>query len=167
MSSQSAREIPNALEPTPIAPPRRRALLRTAAVTLAILLVFTGLEVGVRVVAPDAMQVTASSAASGRTLATATTADGRTVADLYDRINSLPTVNLSSNCSPGPRPGAMTFELVFMRWGLPIEDATLPGYGCGWEVSQGGIPSSREDPNGQTQAIVSELHTLLPAFTSP
>jgi len=168
MPDQSVRDIRNALKPTPAGRLRRRAWLRTLAVTLAVLLVLTGVEVGVRMLPPDAVQVRASDAVTGQTLATATVNDKGTVADLYARINSLPAVSLTSNCSPELRyPGAVTFELDFMRWGLPIEAATLLGYGCGWEVSQGAIPSLHDDPNGHTQAILSELHTLLPGVRSP
>lgn len=164
---QNAQEIPNALEPTPIATLRRRALQRVAVSTLTILLVLTGFEVGVHMVAADAMQVTASAAASGQTLATATVTNRHTIADLYTYINSLPSDSLFSNCSALPSPGAVTFEVLFMRWGLPVEDATLPGIGCGlWDVSQGGLPSVR-DPDSQTQAILTELRTLRPAFTPP
>jgi hypothetical protein len=171
MPDQTARQGLNTPEPTAVGRLRRRARLRILAVTLVVLLVLTGLEVGIRVLPPDAVQVRASTAASEQTLAMARVTDNGTVADLYARINSLPTEQplhpVSCTTPPNQAVGAVTFEVVFMRWGLPIEDATLPGIGCGlWGVSQGGLPSVR-DPNGQTQAILSELHTLLPAFTAP
>jgi hypothetical protein len=154
-----------------IEPLSRATKLRVIAAVLAFVLVLTGFEVGVRVVPPDAMQVWAFAAASGHTLARASVTDARTSADLYALVNSTPTVPWTANYSgcPPPSPDAVTFDVVFIRWSLPIEDATLPGIdGCGlWSVSQGGIPSTRTDSNGQTQAILSELRSLLPAFTSP
>jgi hypothetical protein len=168
MSDQSARELPNALKPTPAGRRRWGAWLRTLAVTLAVLLVLTGVQVGVRVLPPDAVQVTASAAASGQTLARATVNDKGTVADWYARINSLPAIDLLYKCSGSPPvPHAVTVKLDFLRWGLPIEVATLAGNSCAWDVSQGVIPSARDDPTGQTSAILFEVRTLLPTVPWP
>jgi hypothetical protein len=164
MPDQSARDVRNAS----VATRRRRAWLRATAVTLAIVLMLTSVEVGVRVLPPDAVQVRASDAASGQTLATATVTEAGTVSDWYARISGLPAISLLYTCSGGPPiRGAVTVELDFLRWGVPIEAATLPGYRCAWDVSQGAIPSARDDPTGLSQAILSEVRTLLHTVTWP
>jgi hypothetical protein len=148
-------------------PLSRATKLRVIATVHAFVLLLTGFEVGVRVVPPDAMQVWAVDPVSGHTLAVASVTEGRSVAHLYALINSMHSESAFGKTCSGGLPGPVTFDVVFIRWSLPVEDATQIAAGCGWEVSQGGIPSFCTDTAGQTQAILSELRSLLPAVPSP
>ncbi len=125
-----------------------------------VILLFVGFEVGAQVVAPDAVRVSVAAAADGHLLATRTITDARTVADLYARINRLPSAGPYPVYHCGlSGPDAVTFSLRFLRWGLPIEVAMLPVCG-GWEVSRGGIYDVRNDPDGQTRVILDEIQPL-------
>jgi hypothetical protein len=116
-----------------------------------------GSEVAIPRVPPDAVQVITSLATDGRPVATHWITDARTVADLYTRINRLPSAAWTPfHCQLGLT-GQLTVSLRFVRWGLPVEVATLPQDGC-WRVSHGGLadPFLRIDPHGETPTILNE-----------
>jgi hypothetical protein len=164
MTDRSAGEVAAAY---PIEPLPRATKLRVIAAVLVFVLLLTGFEVGVRVVLPDSMQVRAVDPVSGQTLAVAKVTDGRIVAHLYALINSMHSESGGGKTCSGGLPGPVTVDVVFIRWSLPIEDAIQIAAGCGWEVSQGGIPSLLTDPTGQTQGLEPELRALLPSLPSP
>jgi hypothetical protein len=121
-----------------------------------------GFEVGVRLIPPDAAQVSVTAAADGHVLATREVRGAGAVADLYARINGLPSADPFPvyHCALAG-PDAVTFGIRFTRWGLPVEVAVLRGNGCrAWRLSRGGIPDTRNDPQGQTRAIISEIQPL-------
>ena len=161
MSDRSAEDMSAAVA-SPVVPLSRATKLRTLAAVFALVLVLIGVEVGVRVVPPDAMQVRAVAPESGQTIAMANVTDGRIVAHLYTLINSMHAESAFGVSCSGGLPGPVLFDVVFIRWSLPVEDATQIPAGCGWEVSQGGIPSVLTDPTGQTQGLEPELRSLLP-----
>jgi hypothetical protein len=137
-----------------------RWLLLAGTAALLLFLLLVGLEVGIRQVAPDAVQVTVSVAATGHTLASRAIADPRLASDLYARINRLPWAGPASvyHCGlSGPDP--VTFAYRFTRWSLPVEVATLPVCG-GWEVIRGGLTDVRDDPNGESRVIQDEVQPL-------
>lgn len=148
----------------PPAPPRprrrrraRRLILAGVALLLLLAILLVGFEIGIRQVSPDAVQATAYTL-DGSPLATRHITDARTVADLYTRINNLPTVWYSAvdRCPP-LQSSTGYYHVDFMRWGVLIEGAALVEKGCSvWDVVRGGIPIAHNDPNGQTQVILSE-----------
>jgi hypothetical protein len=110
-------------------------------------------------VPPDAVQVSASAAPYGPTLATHTITDARTVADLFARINRLPSIGQLHGCALAtPDPVAYTFR--FTRGSVLVEVAAPVADGCSprrWLVSRGGLGSVRLDVTGEaTRAILSE-----------
>jgi hypothetical protein len=146
MSSRSAR--------------RRRTLTLLGVGFVVVVLLFIGFEVGIRQVPPDTVLVNAATAIEGHTFATREITDARIVADLYTRINDLPPAGLFAlyHCRP-PGPNTVTYSFRFTRRGLLIEVAALPETGCSvWQDIRGGIPEAHNDPNGQTQVILSEAH---------
>jgi hypothetical protein len=121
----------------------------------AIVVVPIGFEVGIRLVPPDAVRVTASSVADGHMLVTHEITDPRIVADLYDRINSLPLIPEGAIIHCG-LPGPMSYDFSFTRRGVVIEDAAPGDCTPVWSVSRGGIVSGRWDLKGQTVGILAE-----------
>lgn len=111
-------------------------------------------------VPPDAVQVSAS--ADGRTLASHRMSDARTVADLYTRINRLPSaLREPDGCGPGyPDQVISTYTFRFTRGGMLIEAATTQAIdGCvrGWELQRGGWGETHVDLTGTaTRAILAE-----------
>ena len=128
------------------------ALLTLLAILLA------GFEVGIRQVSPDAVRVSAYTRDVGIPIATREITDAHTVADLYNRINHLPTVWYSAiNRCPEPQVNTVNYNFYFTRSGVLIEMAGLVEQGCSvWDVVRGGIPVAHIDPDGQTQIILSE-----------
>ncbi len=142
-----------------LARPRRRSRARRlilAGVALVILL--ASFEIGIRQVSPDAVQVSAYTVDGGPPFATHDITDARIVADLYTRINDLPIVWYSAiNRCPAPQSNTVYYHVDFTRAGVLIEGAALVEKGCSvWDVVRGGIPVAHNDPNGQTQVILSE-----------
>lgn len=121
--------------------------------------------------APDAVQVSVSDASlnrdaspDGPTLAIRLITDSRIVADLYARINALPSVGpLPMHCTL-PDVNAVSFGFRFLRAGMLVETAIQQGTdGCGeWWLSAGGVRESfpRWDPHGERQAIVDAVQPL-------
>jgi hypothetical protein len=144
--------------------PRRRIRARQLIlVGAALLILLAGFEVGIRQVSPDAVQARVCSVNGCPPVATRTITDARTVADLYSRINGLPTVWYSAfDQCPAPQSNFaqsnfVIYQIDFMRWGILIEGVALFGKGCSvWDVVRGGIPVAHNDPDGQTQVILSE-----------
>jgi hypothetical protein len=84
--------LPPAGIPRVPARPRRRSWARRLILAgVALLILLTGFEIGIRQVAPDAVQVSAYTVDNGVPFATRHITDARIVADLYTRINALPT----------------------------------------------------------------------------
>src|SRR5260370_27799908 len=86
MSARSTREGALAQAPSPKGILGKQMLLWL----LVGCVLLTAFEVGIRHVPPDAVQISQSAAATGRTLASREITDARTVADFSARINSLP-----------------------------------------------------------------------------
>jgi hypothetical protein len=98
------------------------------------------------------------------TLTTRLIATPHIVADVYARINGLPSVGpLPMHCTLG-NPDAASVGLRFLRAGALVETAFQPGTdGCGeWWLSAGGVRESypRYDPGGERQAILFEVQPL-------
>ena len=152
--------------PPASARPRRRSRARRlilAGVALlilrhAFLILLVGFEIGIRQVSPDAVQVRAYTVDGGPPFAVRTITDVRVVADLYTRINNLPTVWYSAfDSCPAYQSNSVYYQVDFTRWGVLIEGAALVEKGCSvWDVVRGGIPVAHNDPDGQTQIILSE-----------
>jgi hypothetical protein len=110
-------------------------------------------------VPPDALQVRASAAPDGPALATHRITDAHTVADLYARINRLPSVGQLHGCALAtPDPIAYMFRFtrgsVLVEVAAPVADECAPRQ---WSVSRGGWGSLRTDLTGEaTRAILSE-----------
>lgn len=132
---------------------------------LLVVLIFVGVEVGIRHVPPDAVQVSAYFVASGRTLSTREITDTRTVADYFARLNSLPsgiTLLEVQGCPLRYLPTLVNYTARFTRWGLPIMVATLDNNQClpTWEFSSGGLPATwfpHSDPDGRMQPILQQV----------
>ncbi len=160
MAGTTAEDVPPTLAQLPRGSRAKRAGLAAALLCAFAVILFAGYETAVRLVAPDAVRVRVAVAANGQTLATRTITDARTVADLYARITPLPFAGPHPVYSCPPiGPDTVTFTLTFTRWELPIEAATKPACG-GWQVSRGGVYDVRDDPNGQTRAILDEIQPL-------
>jgi len=133
-------------------------ILAGLAQVLALLILLSGFEIGIRQVSPDAVQVSAYTVDGGPPFATHDITDARIVADLYSRINDLPIVWYSSfDQCPEPDSNTVYYHVDFTRSGILIEGAALleKGYSV-WDVVRGGIPVAHNDPDGQTQVILSE-----------
>lgn len=148
----------------PVAPQasRRIQARRLILAGLALLILLAGFEIGIRQVSPDAVQASAYTVDGGPPFATRHITDARSVADLYTRINNLPTVWYSAiDRCPTPQSNTVYYHVYFTRSGVLIEAAALVEKGCSvWDVVRGGIPVAHNDPDGQTQVILSEA--LLP-----
>lgn len=156
LSARPSAEIPPAL-----ARPRRRSRARRLILAgLTLLILLAGFEIGIRQIAPDGAQVRAYTVDGGHPFAVRTITDARVVADLYNRINNLPTVWYSAiNRCPAYQSNSVYvyYQVDFTRWGVLIEGAALVEKGCSvWDVVRGGIPVAHNDPDGQTQVILSE-----------
>lgn len=151
---------PEVMSPAPSWPSRRlwaRQLIRASLVLLTLLV---GFEIGIRQVTPDAVRVSAYTVDGGPPFFSREITDARTVADLYTRINNLPTVWYSAiNRCPAPNSGTVYYHFDFTRSGIPVELDALPEKGCSvWDVVRGGIPVAHNDPDGQSRLILSEAH---------
>ena len=116
---------------------------------------------------PDAVEVNASTE-DGYPLVSHHITDAHIVADLYSRIESLTsTGGLHFTCLPAP-PDPVRYLFHFTRWGVPVEDARLLGYGCyprRWQVSRFTFSDLRVDLTGeQTKTILFEAQ--LPPLSS-
>ena len=149
---------PVMMSPAPPWLSRRLWARRLILAGIALLMLLVGFEIGIRQVTPDAVQVSAYTVDGGPPFVTHEITDARTVADLYTRINSLPPVWYSAiNRCPAPNSGTVYYHFNFTRSGVPIELDALPEKGCSvWDVLRGGIPVAHNDPEGQTQLILSE-----------
>jgi hypothetical protein len=154
VDARPPRGMPPAL-PSPRLRFRARRLILAGAI---IVILLAGFEVGIRQVAPDAVQARAYTVDNGLPFATRDITDARTVADLYTRINDLPAVWYSAiNRCPAPHANTVFYQIDFTRSGVLIEGAALVEKGCSvWDVVRGGIPVAHNDPDGQTQVILSE-----------
>jgi hypothetical protein len=132
-------------------------------VGVALLILLAGFEIGIRQVSPDAMQVRVCNRNGCPPVATRTITDAPTVADLYSRINGLPTVSYSAvDQCPKPKSNTVYYQFDFTRLGVLIEGAALVEKGCSvWDVVRGGIDVAHNDPDGQTQVILSEALTTI------
>jgi hypothetical protein len=121
-------------------------------------ILLVGFETGIRQVSPDAVQVSAYTVDGGPPFATHDITDPRIVAHLYTRINDLPIVWYSAiDRCPQPQSNTVYYHFDFMRLGILIDGAALWEKGCSvWDVVRGGIPVAHNDPDGQTQIILSE-----------
>ena len=150
---------PSAGIPPALARPRRRSRARRLILAgVALLILLAGFEIGIRQVSPDDVHVSAYTVDGGPPFFTRHITDARTIADLYTRINNLPIVGYSAfyRC-PAPQSNTVYYHVDFMRAGVLIEGAALVEKGCSvWDVVRGGIPVAHNDPNGQTQVILSE-----------
>ncbi len=161
----SSAHPPGVTPPAPAWPVRRIRARQLILAGAALFILLVGFEVGIRQVSPDAVQVSTATAAQGYYFATREITDAHTVADLYTRINGLPSARpfaiLFPPC-PTPSPDTLMYSFRFTRWGLPVEVATLVEQGCSvWEFIRGGIPGARNDPTGrQTQVILDEAQPL-------
>jgi cell division septal protein FtsQ len=73
--------------------PRRRSRARRLILAgVALLILLVGFEIGIRQISPDAVQASAYTVDGGNAFATHHITDARIVADLYTRINNLPSV---------------------------------------------------------------------------
>jgi hypothetical protein len=124
-------------------------------------------EVGIRQVPPDAVQARVCNVNTCSLVASSIITDAHTVADLYRRINGLPTVWYSAidQCpslqSDFAQSHYVSYQFDFTRSGVLIEGAALVEKGCSvWDVVRGGIPVAHNDPGGQTQVILSEARLL-------
>ncbi len=149
---------PVMMSPAPPWLSRRLWARRLILAGLALLMLLVGFEIGIRQVNPGAVRVSAYTVDGGPPFVTHEITDARTVADLYTRINSLPPVWYSAiNRCPAPNSGTVYYHFNFTRSGVPIELDALPEKGCSvWDVLRGGIPVAHNDPEGQTQLILSE-----------
>ena len=149
---------PAGIPPVPARTGRRIRARRLILAGVTLLILLAGFEIGIRQVLPDAVQASAYTVDGGPPFATRTITDARTVADLYTRINDLPTVSyLAFYQCPEPNSNTVYYHIDFMRWGILIEGAALLEKGCSvWDVVRGGIPVAHNDPEGQTQVILSE-----------
>jgi hypothetical protein len=134
-------------------------------VAAAVFLFTIGSEFAIHLAPPDTVPVSAADQTSGQLLASRTITDQRIVADLYSRINHLPsTAGLEFNCPlSGPAVLQMTFR--FTRLGFPLETAVHHGDGCEfWSLSSGGIqePFARWDPGGAWGAITDDVQLRCP-----
>ncbi|HEX9068102.1 MAG TPA: hypothetical protein VF807_04980 [Ktedonobacterales bacterium] len=136
----------------------RRWILTGAALLSLLAILLAGFEIGIRQVSPDAVQVSLYIRDIRIPFATRDITDARTVADLYTRINNFPTVWYSAiNRCPAPQSNTVLYHFDFTRSGVLIEAAGLVEKGCSvWDVVRGGIPIAHNDPDGQTQVILSE-----------
>lgn len=141
-------------------PNRRLWARRLIRASLVLLILLIGFEISIRQVTPDAVRVSAYTVDGGPPFFSREITDARTVADLYTRINNLPTVWYSAiNRCPAPNSGTVYYHFDFTRSGIPVELDALPEKGCSvWDVVRGGIPVAHNDPDGQTQLILSEAH---------
>ncbi len=124
--------------------------------------------VTIQLLPPDAVQVSAS-LDHERTWVTHEITDAHTVADLYARLNGLPSVRWRFGCLLAP-PDPVLYRFHFTRWGMAIEDAQPEGGGCAprrWFVSRYGYYDLHMDFTGeQTKAMLAEAH-LPPLPTQP
>ncbi len=157
---------PEGMSPVPARPVRRIRARRLILAGAVLLILLVGFEIGIRQVSPDAVQVSTATTAQGDYFATRAITDARIVADLFARVNGLPSAGLGAilfpPCRLPPRPDALMYSFRFTRGSLPVEVATLVEQGCSvWEFIRGGIPGARNDPTGrQTQAILDEAQPL-------
>ena len=167
MSAHVIADVP----PAPAPPPRGnrgQRLIRTVALAFAVAVFLAGVAVLLGpvltkldiIIPPDAVQVSASAAVDGRTLVSHKFTDAHTVADLYARINALPsTGGLRFSCMLAP-PDPVRYTFHFTRWGMPVEDANPSGGGCyprRWIVSRyGGWDLHMDFTGEQTKAILAE-----------
>ncbi len=123
----------------------RRALV----VAMALLLVaaFIALEIGVRLLPPDAVRYAAQQTTNGETVFTksGTITDPATIARWRAAMTKTPSGiflwQQGGTCAPL---GYYTATYVFLWHGLPIEVvSSLPGCGEQYEISSGGIPDPR------------------------
>lgn len=164
MSTRTTEQEPPASAPPPKGVWIRRLSLALPLACVAMMFLFAVPyvfvdPVTIQLLPPDAVQVSASAAASGRTLVTRRITDARTVADLYARLNGLPAVRWRFGCLLAP-PDPVDYRFHFTRWGMPIEDAQSEGYGCAprrWFVSRYGFYDLHMDFTGeQTKAMLAE-----------
>ncbi len=176
-------QTPGEGRPAPASPPRgisnrRFFIMVLPAVVLAVFLAVIFLPFGasavIQLVPPDAVRVSASVAVGGRTLVTHEITDAHTVADLYARLNRLPSVGPFFECGLGGLPDPVHYTFRFTRWGVSVEDATLGGSGCprplAWRVSYGVLWNFHTDYTGeQTQAMLAkaQLPPLPPLPSQP
>lgn len=150
---------PSAAIPPAQARPRGRSRARRVILAgVAFLILLAGFEIGIRQVSPDFVQVSAYTVDGGPAFFTRNITDARTIADLYSRINNLPVVGYSAaDRCPAPQSNTVYYHIDFIRAGVLIEGAALLQPRCSvWDVVRGGIPIAHDDPNGQTQVILSE-----------
>ena len=143
---------------------RRRTLTLLRVGVVVIVLLFTGFEVGIRHVPPDAVQVSVSSVETGRLLGSREITDARTVADDYDQISDLPVSFEAEfgtyHCNQYDVHTLKTYTFRFTRWGLPVKVATVENI-CGlpllWLISSGGLPGEWSPHfDGRMQPILSQ-----------
>lgn len=149
---------PAGIPPVPARTGRRIRARRFILAGLAFLILLAGFEIGIRQVSPDAVQVSAYTVDGGPPFATHDITDAHIVADLYTRINNLPIVWYSAiDRCPAPHGDTVYYHFDFTRLGILIDGAALVEKGCSvWDVVRGGIPIAHNDPDGQTQVILSE-----------
>jgi len=159
---RAVRSSPEGIPPASARPRRRSRARRLILAGVALLILLVGFEIGIRQVSPDAVQASAYTVDGGNAFATRHITDARIVADLYTRINNLPSVGYYAfyRC-PEPNSNTVYYHVDFTRFGILIEGTALVEKGCSvWDVVRGGIPVAHNAPDGQTQVILSEAGLL-------
>lgn len=151
--------------PAPRTPRRTKVSLAVLLVALVTLSLPIGIEVVIHTTAPDAVRVTATNQMNGQLLASREITAPPTVADLYKRINSLPSTFGEGFSCPLSGPDVLQLTFRFSRQGIPLETAIHHGDGCEfWSLSSGGIQEMypRWDPGTEWAAIIADIQLRCP-----
>jgi hypothetical protein len=152
---------------------RRQGIVVLLAFSLGALVVmlFSGFEVGIRHVPPDAVQVSLSYIESGRVLLSRDITDAPTVAGAYAVAINLPAPDdlersAVFHCNLND-PGTLTqYTIRFTRQGMTIlvvTRANVCGASWGWTLASGGLPGDfRSD---HREAMIDYVMSVLPGAT--